>query len=135
MPKSTPVPVAMSLCDDLVVDSKTRKVHVIGWYDCIRATAFPHTHPIFLVVVPLAGAEGKYKFSVRCSGLAGSTVFASPEREFVFQSTHQVVWVSFRIRRVRFPRPGIYQVQHLCENRAVCDRSLTVLTKEGNGDV
>ena len=135
MPTKLPVPVCISFCDDLLVDSKTAKFHVIGSYDCIRAAAFPHRPKLFRVVGLLTGTTGKFMCRVRCFDPVGMLVFESPENEFYFHSPRHVVWASFRLLAVRFLRPGIYRFQLVCENQFVCERSLSVIPKGGNGDV
>jgi hypothetical protein len=135
MTRKLPQPVCTHFCDDLLVDPKTAKFHVIGSYDCIRAASFPHRPRVFHVVALLTGTTGKYACRVRCFDPTDKPVFESHENEFSFRSPRQVVWASFRVLDVRFSRPGIYRFQIVCENHPVCERSMSVFPKGGNGDV
>ena len=135
MTRPTPVPVSLLFFDDLFEDKRKHKLHLIGCFDAIRAASFPHRVASFNVCQVLRGGQGDYPCQVRCSNPRGSLAFASAVEVVRFQSPRRVVWVSFRIRGVIFHRPGIYQVQVLCDNELVSKRPCNVLAAGGNGDV
>ena len=135
MTQTFPQPVCMHFCDDLLVDPKTAKTHVIGSHDCIRAASFPHRPRLCHVVALLTGTTGTFMCFVRCLDPSRNPVFQSHDNELRFGSPRHVVWASFRLMGVRFVRPGIYRFQLVCENHFVCERSLSVIPKGGNGDV
>jgi hypothetical protein len=130
-----PVPIALILCDDVIPDRRSRKFHLIGWADSIRAAAFAHAARQFNVFIALTGTQGTFSCHVDCFGPSGQKIFASPARTLAFSRPAQIVMAFFRLQGVRFPEPGVYRVRLLCDNHVVSERHIRVLPKGANGDV
>ena len=130
-----PVPISLVLCDDVIPDRRSRKFHVIGWADSIRAASFPHAARNFNVFIALTGTQGNLSCQVDCFGPDGQKIFASPARVLVFSRSDQIIVALFRLRGVRFPEAGVYRVRFLCNNHVVTERQIRLMAKGANGDV
>ena len=62
MSGSTPYPLAILLCDQIIVDDRSKKKTLVGIFDLIYARQFPAKHHSLSVYVRLTDAEGQYKF-------------------------------------------------------------------------
>ncbi|MBE9512455.1 MAG: hypothetical protein IMY77_00105 [Chloroflexi bacterium] len=59
---STPFPVALLLCDSVVVDERSKKKTLVGVFDNINAVSFPTTYRPITLYARLTDAEGQYSF-------------------------------------------------------------------------
>jgi len=59
---STPYPLAILLCDQIIVDEISKKKTLVGIFDLIYAKQFPAEHRPLSVYVRLTDAEGQYAF-------------------------------------------------------------------------
>ena len=62
MSASTPYPLAILLCDQIIVDERSKKKTLVGIFDSIYASQFPTKHQLLSVYVRLTDAEGQYNF-------------------------------------------------------------------------
>ena len=59
---STPYPLAILLCDQIIVDERSKKKTLVGIFDSIYARQFPVRHRSLSVYVRVTDAEGQYEF-------------------------------------------------------------------------
>lgn len=62
----TPFAVALLLCDDVIVDERTKKKTLVGVFDQVLAADFPIDHRPITIYAKLKDAEGQYRFRVDC---------------------------------------------------------------------
>jgi hypothetical protein len=127
-----PVPKAIYLCDDVIEDPETRKLHVLGVFNSIRPAAgsdFPYSLDRLCVVVQFADGLGEVPVHVEVVESATNTVaFTSPRRVLRFSNRQQTVYACLRVTQCGFPRPGLYIVELYCQDAFVDDRELRLLT-------
>src|SRR5437773_1624961 len=101
MAASIPVAKAMILCDDVIPDPQTDKVHLIGVFNAIhpqRDPPFPHRHRDLSIFLQLTDAEGAG--NGRVVGRKADTdrvVFASNLHRLDFLERVQVKWAHIRL--------------------------------------
>jgi hypothetical protein len=118
------------VCDDVLEDPGSRKLHVIGACDTITippGANFPYRLGQLCVFAQFAGGLGVGPVEVRAVDAAtGDEVFASRVHQVTFGGGHSVLTVLIRMLDCPFPQPGIYLVQLHCLGTFVDDRRLTV---------
>jgi hypothetical protein len=126
-----PVAKSIILCDDVVPDPGTDKVHLIGVFDAIHPRSdqpFPHRHPAFAVFLQLTDGEGQALGQVRARRAdSDQTVFSSPEHPIQYRDRLQLKSVCFRLRNCPFPVPGLYWIQFLYDGQLVAEQRLRLL--------
>ncbi len=129
-----PVVKSLWLCDDVLPDLVSGKIHLLGCFNAVRATAYPHRLGQICVVAQLAGGVGDITMRVEITKADGiTTVYSSPEYPLHFQSRHSIVRPCIRIRECLFPTSGEYTVVLYCNGTFLDDRTLYLLDAEAIG--
>jgi hypothetical protein len=127
LPQTKPI----ILCDDVLIDSATGKVHLLGVFNNIRPHAqppYPHWHREFCVFLQLSDARGNVAATIRIVHAdALQLVYETPVHQLVFPDPQHLVRANFRIRNCRFEQPGIYWVELYCNGQFLTDRVLRLL--------
>ena len=118
------------VCDDVVSDPASGKMHFLGAFDAIRVPTggnFPYTLPRMCVFAQFAGGRGGFSFRVAVVDAAsGDETFGSPDCPVNVSAGHTIVTVLIRMRKCRFPRSGVYLVQLFCDDEFIDDRRLVI---------
>ena len=130
-----PQPISLVICDDVIHDPQTGKIHLIGCASGFGLKIFPHKLDALTVFIALAGTPGTHSGQIFCSAPDGRKNFGSTPHSLRFTAAAPVTWAVFRIERVPFPVAGIYRLQFVCDNELLSERQLLVRFKGGNGDV
>lgn len=135
MQASPPQPISLVVCDDVIRDSRTGKVYVIGWASGLGVKSFPHTEAGLTIFIGLTGAPGKHIGEVQGLAPSGVRIFGASPFPLEFTVSTPTVWTALRLHRGRFPAPGIYRLQFFCDNLPLTERPFLVRFKGANGDV
>ena len=131
-----PVAKAVYLCDEVLEDPLSRKVHLLGVFNALRvpgSTPFPFHLGQLCVGAQLIGGIGEVPFHVEIvSAETEEVIYAFPQRRLQFANRHSTVFACFRIRNCLFPQSGVYIVELYSENTFIDDRALYVLAEEGS---
>jgi hypothetical protein len=126
-----PVVKSIILCDNVLQDPHSEKVHLVGVFNAIRPQAdppFPHRQQEFSVFLQLTDADGEAVGQVVArKANSGRIVFTSPSHRLEFLDRLQVKWVRFRIRDCPFPEPGLYWIQFYCDQQLLAEQRLFLL--------
>ncbi len=129
-----PVTKALYLCDDVVADRSSRKVHMLGVFNAVRpprGAAYPYRLGQLCVFVQLAGGVGEVPTHVEIvSTRDNATVYAAPEQRLRFPGRHTTISVCFRIRSCKFPEAGVYLVELYARDAFLDDCALHLLASE-----
>ncbi len=125
MKLETPMGLALVLCDTIIEDRATGKKSLIGLFDRLGSSQFPCMHPHLSILVSLTSGKGKYPCEILCTHVDGDKAFGG-KGEIELKSPHQVVDIAFNFHGVRFPKPGIYNLQFLCDGFPVMTRRLFI---------
>jgi hypothetical protein len=126
MSAATIVPVAQALylCDGHI-GVAGGKTDLMGLFNSIRATAYPHVQKQFVVFARLLQGLGNVPFYVDIR-------FASTQQLIHVSSTHTLqfpdrdtmVEMALTLKAVRFAQPGIYLVELFCDAQWAADTTL-----------
>jgi hypothetical protein len=129
-----PVTKAIYVCDDVVEDPASHKVHFLGIFNAVRPpspAAYPFRLGQMCVVVQLIDGLGEIPIHgeiVRAE--TEDLVYSSPEQRLRFPQRQTTVFACFRIRDCLFPGPGVYFVEFYCRDTLLDDRTLHLLPEE-----
>jgi hypothetical protein len=133
MPRDLMLPTvkSMILCDDLLLDEQSDKIHLMGVFNTIHPEgdpAFPYRLRKLSVFLQLTDAEGEYEAKiVICKGDTDRVISASPVHMIDFLDRLQLKWAHFRLLNCPFPHPGLYWVQFHCEGQVLSEQRLGLL--------
>lgn len=128
-----PVAIGLTLCDQVIVDERTKKPSLIGSFTGIAVDNFPSDPQRFSVCASLTGTSGSGRIELRVIQLAtGDEVYRQYGGLSLGDRT-DIVNVFFRLRRIRFPAPGFYLFQLLVDDDLISEaqRRLRVYRAEG----
>jgi hypothetical protein len=124
---------AILLCDDVVVDPATQKVHLIGVFNAIRPADFPSRRDELCVFVAVTGFVGSSRLAVVCTE-------ADSDRDILGSFLHSVNlhdsletrYLVFRLRDCVFRVPGEYRIQRFAGEFLIGDTRLALLSPKGD---
>jgi hypothetical protein len=126
MSSATIVPVAQALylCDGHL-GFPGGKTDLMGLFNGIQATGFPHVQKQFVVFARLHQGQGQVSFYVDIR-LASTQqlIHVSSTHTLVFPNRDTVVEMALTLKGVRFPLPGIYLVELYCDAQWVADTTI-----------
>ena len=134
MPANTPQPISLAICDDVIRDLRTGKVHIPGWASGVGVKSFPHTAPLLNVFIGLSATPSIHEGHVIIHAPDGRTVFRSKLHPLRFTASVPLIWAHFRLGPIRFAVSGVYELQFLCDNLLLTQREILVRFKGANGD-
>ena len=120
MSGSTPYPLAILLCDQIIVDERSKKKTLVGIFDLIYARQFPVGHRPLSIYVRLTDAEGQYEFrmdyvQVKTDKLLGrGEIPAVPITDRL--KTHELI---MEFPPIKIPEPGDYEFRLWANDRYV----------------
>jgi hypothetical protein len=121
-----PVVQAMLLADHIHIDPGTGKRYILGTYNQLMATHFPHAVPRLCLFVALTEAHGPTMLRLR-------VVDMDEEMGTLVESAHpapmyhpnDLYYFSFTLSVV-FPTPGLYRIQLFADNEFLRELRLQV---------
>lgn len=130
-----PQPISLVVCDDVIRDADSGKVHLIGSASGLASRSFPHVLDTMTLYIALMAGPGTHSGQVVGLAPDESTIFGSTPHVMKFTASAPLAQAVFRLRHVPFPTTGIYRLRFLCDNQFVTERPLLVRFKGSNGDV
>jgi hypothetical protein len=126
MSSATIVPVAQALylCDGHL-GVPGGKADLVGLFNSIRATAYPHVQKQFVVFARLLQGLGHVPFYVDIRfAPTQQLIHVSSTHTLHFPDRDTVVEMALTLKGVRFPQAGIYLVELFCDAQWVADTTL-----------
>ena len=123
---------SLILCDGYEVRDE-EKIDLIGTFDKIQATHYPHIHESFGVIARLTGGRGTITtfVDIRVARTL-ELVQCTASKQFTIPTRDTVVLLVNGFEDISFSRPGIYLVELYCENTPIADfRLLLEQVEEG----
>jgi hypothetical protein len=124
---------AMSLCDYLIREERTRKVSLIGTFWSIAVVdGFPVRPLPFTVVVLLIDGLGEIELTLEVSREDGieSVELFTHSATVHFTDRFQPVYYSMRLMNIEFPEPGHYHFVLTSSDRELARTRIQVYAKE-----
>jgi hypothetical protein len=125
-----PVAIGLLLCEQVIVEEKTRNVTPVNCFTHRIATRFPSEVFPFVVFALLTDGMGDIPLEVRISRLDTLDEIFRRSVSFKFTNPLSEVRCIVRIRDCSFPVSGHYQIMLLADNEMVSQRKLLVTAKE-----
>ncbi len=119
---------SLAICDQIITDRATGKQSLIGMFSTIHALRFPVNHPQLSVHLSLTDGRGRTPLTI-------CIVDADDERPPIvrgegivdFKNPRAIANLSLQFHGLRFPQPGEYRVQILCEGALLREARLHLL--------
>lgn len=122
----TPMGLAFCVCDMVIEDRTTHKKSLIGLFDRISSRNFPCVHPEMTVYVSLTSGHGTYPCECECRHTDGETLAFRATGTVTMKDPTQVADLVFRMRGVRFAKPGTYWLQFQVDGNPLLMRRFLV---------
>jgi hypothetical protein len=122
-----PVVRYLIVCNDVVLEPKTKEVTIIRLISTIRALQdFPVRHPVLCVFVELTECPGTGRIRIQIvQADTGRITFRTRPRSVEFgNDSLEVVGVRFRIRNCTFPAAGLYLVQFWYNDESIAEQPI-----------
>ena len=105
-----PVVRGVFLCDQVIVEERTRNISLIGCFTRRVVSEFPTPPQRFVVYAVFANGSGTIPVEVKVLDLEDASVIYEQELLVTFADPLLELRFSFRIGSLIFPRPGSYEV-------------------------
>jgi hypothetical protein len=125
-----PVAVGLTLCEQRIVEERTKNITLVHCFPCLNAIRFPAVAPRLVVCAALPDGLGVGTLRLTVGRLETSEEVALQERRIRFSDPLQELRVFFHFRRLRIPAAGRYQFTLLADGELVAQQVLRVLSKE-----
>lgn len=118
---------AILICDQIIHEFGTNKKSLIGIFEDIHITAFPHTYPRIAVYVNLTDAHGKYVVELRLVNSADNTVIGSGQTpEVQIDNPLRTCEFALQIQNLIFRNPGVYEFQVSANGDLIATKAFNV---------
>jgi hypothetical protein len=118
---------AILICDQIIHEFGTNKKSLIGIFEDIHLTAFPHSYPRIAVYVNLTDAHGKYVLELRLVSSADNTVIGSGRTpEVQIDNPLRTCEFALQIQNLVFRQPGVYEFQVFANGELVATKAFNV---------
>ena len=120
-----PIPLAMVLCDMVIIDKRTEKKSLIGIFSNVMSNTYPFRASHFAVYIALTDGHGKYDSRLVCTDSDGNQIFEARGAIEFKGGAKTVVEMVYDIGGLAFPSPGIYNFSFFCGEEVVISRECT----------
>ena len=128
--ESTPVAIALHLCDYVIIEERTQKVTLVGTFSRLAIPELPGVAAPFFVTAVLTDGLGEGIISLEVTLLETGEEVYLLERRISFPEMLQEVHYFTHVSRCRFPREGLYQFTLLVDGEWVAHRRVYVFQNE-----
>jgi len=127
----TPVAIGLLICEQVIVEEKTRNVTPVNCFTHRRVPRFPSEPFPFVVFSTLTDGLGEMPLEVRIYRLDTlEEIYRTIAATIRFTDPLQSVRFQLRIRDVSFPVSGHYNVALLADDEIIPQRKIVILQKE-----
>jgi hypothetical protein len=128
--KQFPVAIGLLVCEQVIVEEDTKNVTPVNCFTRRAVSAFP-TDPTNLVVVAfLTDCSGTMSLEVKIESLDNWDVVSRYGQEAKFEDPLREYRCIVRVRNVRFPAPGQYQVTLFADGEPIAQRKVSIQEKQ-----
>jgi len=118
---------AILICDQIIHEVGTNKKSLIGIFEDIHITSFPHSYPRIAVYANLTDAHGKYVLELRLVNSADNTVIGSGKTpEVQIDNPLRTCEFALQIQNLIFRNPGVYEFQVFANGELVATKAFNV---------
>jgi len=118
---------ALLICDQIIHEHGTNKKSLIGIFQDIHLTAFPHSYPRIAVYANLTDAHGKYVLELRLVSSADTTVLGSAKTpEVQIDNPLRTCEFALQIQNLVFRHAGVYEFQVFANDELIATKAFNV---------
>ena len=121
---SAPIVRTLIACEEIRPDGEdSKRISLLRITNAIRATAYPAIRERFAVFAVVSNGRGTGDIWIEIREAdADSVIYASPRERVTFPPNPLVLsGLSYRVRSLVFPRPGLYWIQLWYDGSAIAD--------------
>jgi hypothetical protein len=122
----SPLALALTLCDQVIVEEGTRKVSVIGSFRELHSRSCPFTPAPFSVLAVLTGTQGEEDLTLTVTALETDEEIYSFRRRIRLPDRFAEGRAAIRLVDCTFPAPGLYSFTLLVDGDWIAQRRLQV---------
>lgn len=126
-----PIAVGLHLCEQIIVDAKTRNATTVNNFSSLIIDG-PLMENTFCVFAVLTDGIGQMRATVEIEELATGEIVCRREFRIRFDNPLQQGNCIARLRRIRFPGPGAYEVLLDVSGEVISSRRFIVVQREKN---
>jgi hypothetical protein len=122
MPDTKPPPVckAILLFDQVIIDAISERISLIGIFDVLGFSSFPHETQPFAAYVELVDGIGKYALTIEVNDLQAGTILArQPAIELEFPERVNKAVLLINCARLHLPQEGAYDFVVFADNQEI----------------
>ncbi len=126
---NTPQPIvkAFLICDQIIQDSQTGKMSLIGLFQDLRADRFPAIHPTLWIYASLTDARGEYDFEIQFVDVEESNVLGKgTPPKIKIPGPLETTEMCAQLGNLQLPRPGTYEFHLIGNGELLATKSLRV---------
>ena len=134
---TSPVAIALVICDSLYQDIPGGKPALVGLFSNITAHRFPATHPRMCVYVAVTDVKPRTAFRLDVVNAETDAMVAKLEGPPPSDLTPlQILEMQFDLRNLLFPSAGVYYIRFWGNNNLILQRPLELIEiKPKSGEV
>jgi hypothetical protein len=126
---------AILLCEQVILDARTRKHSVIGIFDGFQVMGFPCAIPPLHAFVQLVDGIGRYELSAEIHDLRDNlTITRLPPLVVEFPERTNTFNMTVGIAGLIVPHEGVYDFVMFADGKEIDRQRLTARLAEGNED-
>ncbi len=122
---SSAIPLALLVCDTVITDAMTGKKTLVGIFNSIGATKFPHIIPNMSIVASLTNLEGDTQVKIKLIAGNDDVVFELPAK-VPFKNPFDTPELIFNLQNFRVNSPGTYELQLIAKNDVIASRLIII---------
>lgn len=123
--KTTPVLLAMSVCDQIIREEGTKKISLIGLFNTIQAKTFPCVHSKLHIYIALTEYEGQANCELKFS-YGDDKPIVQLTGPVNFPNKLSVVEMNFSINNLPLPKAGLYHFDFMVDGKPIGHRKFMV---------
>lgn len=126
---NTPQPVvkAFLICDQIIQDSQTGKMSLIGLFQDLRADRFPAIHPQLWIYASLTDARGDYNFEIQFVDVEHNNVLGKgTPPKITIPGPLETTEMCAQLGNLQLPRAGTYEFHLIGNGELLATKSLRV---------
>ena len=123
-----PILKAILLCDQTIIEERTRKRSLIGIFDRIKGPKFPFIHPAMSIYVQFREVEGTFQFALELVDLqTEKPVSRAYVKQFKVDERSRDCELAFSLFSIKFEHPGQYEFRVFINETIFGQKSFVVL--------
>lgn len=125
-----PIAIGLKVCQNAIVEEKTRNVTLVNCFRRLRFRDFPSPSRPFTVCAVVRNGRGVIRFSLAITPLSTWEDLWTRAWSARFDHPLQEMWFMVPIADLTFPEPGRYEVRLMAEGEMIAQNTVEVLEEE-----